>query len=129
MKRRESTFGTQVALWAKYNWDAEKNPAYFEYKVSRTTSLPFSEVSDKQKTNLKIKKFYHKFSDFDRMGTPFDAVLFCGKGYIVIQYWRPRNKEFFIIPVEKWVDEVENSQRKSLTEDRAREIGITCYLA
>jgi len=123
MKRREAKFGTKFALWAKYNWDAEKNPAYFEYKVSTTSSLPFSEVSEKQNNNLQIKKFYHKFSDFDRMGTPFDAVMFCGKGYIVIQYYKPRNKEFFIIPIDIFLLEKENSKRKSLTEERASEIG------
>lgn len=129
MKRRESEFSTKFGRWAKYNWDAEKNPAYFEYKVSRTSSLPFSEVSAKQNTNLQLKKFYHKFSDFDRMGTPFDAVFFCGKGYVVIQYYRPRNKEFFIIPIDTFLKEKEISDRKSLTEQRAKEIGSSFYLA
>jgi penicillin-binding protein-related factor A (putative recombinase) len=130
MQRRESTFATEFSKWQKYNWPADK-PAYWEFKVSRTKSLPFSEVSDKQKTNLQLKRLYHKFSDYDRMGTPFDAVSFAGKGYVVIQFWRPRNKEFFIIPVDKWVQEVDNSQsnKKSITEERAREIGQTCFLA
>lgn len=134
MKRRESEFTTKFARWAKYNWDAEKNPAYFEYKVSRTLSLPFGEVSDKQNTNLQLKRFYHKFSDFDRMGTPFDAVMFCGKGYVVIQYHRRGNKEFFIIKVEDFLKERERSltlekPRKSLTEERAREISGSFFLA
>lgn len=128
MKRREAEFATKVARWAMYNWNVETNPAYFEYKVSRTSSLPFSEVSDKQYINLKLKKFYHKFSDFDRMGTPLDAIFFCGKGYVVIQYYKPRNKEFFIIPIDIFIKEREESKRRSLTESRAREIGQVCFL-
>lgn len=128
MQRRESEFAVKFSHWAKANWNVKENPAYFEYKVSRTTSLPFSEVSEKQYNNLQINKFYFKFSDYDRMGTPFDAVFFCGVGYVVIQYYRPGNKEFFIIPVNTFIKERDSSNRKSLTEDRAREISGSYFL-
>lgn len=114
--------------WAFYKWD-DTIPAYFELKVSRGTSLPFDAVSMKQNNNLKVRKFVHKFSDFDRMGTPFDMVCFCGKGYVVIQYYRPRNKEFFIIPIDTFLKEKETSDRKSLTEERARELSGSYFLA
>lgn len=129
MIRREAQFATKFSHWAKANWPVETKPAYFEYKVSRTSSLPFSEVSEKQYFNLQIKKFYFKFSDYDRIGTPFDAVFFCGKGYVVIQYYRPRNKEFFIIPIDIFIKEKDSSKRKSLTEDRARELSGSYFLA
>ena len=127
MKRRESEFSTKFAKWAYYEWPDNDN-AYFELKVSRTSSLPFDAVSDKQNNNLYIRKFIHKFSDFDRMGTPFDMVCFCGKGYVVIQYYRPRNKEFFIIPIDIFLKEKETSDRKSLTEIRARELVSSSFL-
>lgn len=126
MKRRESDFQTRFNKWAYYKWP-DNLPAYFELKVARTHRLLFSAVSAKQNSNLKLRKFVHKFSDFDRMGTPFDAVCFCGKGYVVIQYYRPRNKEFFIIPVDIFLKEKETSKEMSLTEDRAREIGQQCF--
>lgn len=127
MKRRESEFSTKFSKWAYYEWP-DKDNAYFELKVSRTTSLPFSAVSDKQNSNLGIRKFVHKFSDYDRLGTPFDMVCFCGKGYVVIQYYRLRNKEFFIIPIDIFLKEKEFSDRKSLTEDRARELSTSYFL-
>jgi hypothetical protein len=127
MKRREAEFGTKFGKWAYHEWP-DKDNAYFELKVSLTDSLPFSAVSDKQVNNLGIKKFVHKFSDFDRMGTPFDMVCFCGKGYVVIQFYRPGNKEFFIIPRVTFLQEKEVSARKSLTETRARELGMVCML-
>ena len=129
MNRRESQFALKFSHWAKHNWPADLKPAYFEYKVARTSSLPFSEVSDKQYANLQIKKFYHKFSDFDRMGTPMDSIMFCGKGYVVIQYYRPRNKEFFILPIEIFLKEKDSLNRKSLTEERARELSGSYFLA
>lgn len=128
MIRREAQFATKFARWAKANWPVETKPAYFEYKVSLSSSLPFSEVSEKQYFNLQIKKFYFKFSDYDRMGTPLDAVMFCGQGYVVIQYYRPRNKEFFIIPIDIFIKEKETSERKSLLEDRARELSGSYFL-
>ena len=127
MKRRESEFQTKFSKWAYYRWP-DNSAAYFELKVSRTTSLPFSAVSDKQVDNLGIRKFVHKFSDMDRLGTPFDMVCFCGTGYVVIQYYRPANKEFFIIPINVFLKEKETSDRKSLTEERAREIGTAYFL-
>lgn len=129
MIKREAQFAVKFSHWAKANWPVETSPAYFEYKVSRTTSLPFSEVSEKQYNNLQIRRFYFKFSDYDRMGTPFDAVFFCGAGYVVIQYYRPGNKEFFIIPVNTLLLEKETSNRKSLTEERARELSGSYFLA
>ena len=128
MKRREAEFASKFSRWAKHYW-RDDDPAYFEYKVSLTKSLPFNSVSDKQYANLQIHKFYHKFSDFDRMGTPFDAVLFCGTGYVVFQYYEPRNKEFFIMKVQDFIKERDLSGRKSLTEDRARQVAMSYFLA
>lgn len=128
MKRRESEFATAASKWLKYYWDPVKNPAYFEYKVTHKGALAFNAVSEKQYFNLQLKKFYYKFSDYDRLGTPFDSVFFSGCGYVVVQYYRPRNKEFFIIPIDIFIQERDSSKRKSLTEERAREIGMSCML-
>ena len=121
MNRREAKFATEFSKWAKHNWPSDK-PAYFEYKVSITDSLLFSAISEKQYANLQIRKFYYKFSDFDRMGTPLDAVMFCGQGYIVIQFYKKGNKEFFMITIQDFIRFKESSKRKSITLDEARSI-------
>lgn len=123
MQRRESLFTTKFRKWVYHRW--EGGPAYFEIKSTTpdASSIAFSEVSDKQISNLQIRKFVHKFSDYDQLGTPFDMVCFSGQGYIVIYFWRKGNKEFFIIPISSWLTEQIISKRKSLTEDRARAIG------
>ncbi len=127
MIRREAEFSSKFKKWAYYMWP-DNQPAYFELKVSRSNSLPFNEVSEKQIDNLGVRKFTHKFSDFDRLGTPFDMVCFTGKGYVVIQYYKPGNKEFFIIPVTTFLKEREISPRKSLTESKARELSGSFFL-
>ena len=123
MQRLEAKFVTKHMKWMLHEWPDDMG-AYLEHKVARTNSLLFSAVSEKQRRNLNKKKFIHKFSDFDRLGTPLDAVCFCGKGYVVIQYHKPGNKEFFMIPIITFLLEEKTSVRKSLTEDRAREISI-----
>jgi len=130
MQRRESIFQTKFSKWAFHRWP-DDIPAYFELKASKENelSIPFNAVSEKQNTNLKVRKFTHKFSDFDRMGTPFDMVVFCGTGYVVLYYHRRANKEFFIIPIDTWLTEKETSKRKSLLESRAKEIGSTYLLS
>ena len=131
MKRRESEFQTRLNRWSKHFWKTlprdEFGSALVECKVSKTKSLAYSAVSDKQVRNLTLANegfFNHTFSDFDRMGTPADCVfLHESNAFVAIQFWRPRNKEFFLIPIQEWITEVETSDRKSLTECRARDIG------
>ncbi len=63
---------------------------------------------------------------------PFDSfVLSNVPAYIVIQYEaQSRNqKEFFMIDIDVWCNEKNVSVRRSLTLDRAREIGVTHNLS
>jgi len=122
MRRLEAEFSTKFGRWAKHFWPISR-PAYFEFKISQTESLLFSAISEKQYRNLQLEKFYFKFSDFDRMGTPFDGVCFSGEGLVVIQYNAPKNKEFVILPISVVIAERAISKRKSLTLSRAYQLG------
>ncbi len=125
MIKREAKFQTNFGRWVHYKWDKTRN-AHFELKVARNGSLPFSAVSDKQKGNLvrALKWFFHKYSDFSRFGTDFDCT-FVGpaESFVVVQYEKDTsNKEFFLCPIDVFKKEENTSERRSLTEDRAREI-------
>ncbi len=124
MIKREAEFQTKFGRWLKYMWPKDRS-SHFELKVARTGSLPFSAVSKKQKTNLKIaqKWFYHKYSDFSGFGTAFDCT-FVGPAdcYVVVQYLKPKNKEFFVCPIDSFLEEEQRGDRRSLTEERARAI-------
>lgn len=128
MLRLESKFTTLFGRWLRYKWPKNRT-AHFELKVARGNSLPFNAVSDKQKTNLKIaqKGFYYKYPDMDRLGTPFDCSLIGeAETFVVVQYDygenKPKNKEFFMCLIDVFLNEEKVSDRKSLTEDRAREL-------
>ena len=128
MQKREQTFTTKFQKWLKYEW-LDSN-AYFELKSSEPDqlSIPFSSVKEHQARNLKLKRIIHKFSDAFRTGTMFDIILCEGKGYVVLYFWRKGNKEFFIIPIDKWEIEQVISKRKSITEEKARQLSGSYFL-
>ena len=127
MKKREQEFTTKFQRWLKYRWVGTN--AYFEVKVAKSGSLPFSAVKDHQISNLQLPRVIHKFSDALQWGTLFDVILCDGKGFVVIYYHKPGNKEFFVIPVGDFITERDTSKRKSLTEFRARQISSPFFLA
>lgn len=123
MNRLESKFTSKFKRWVFYRWAGPT--AHFELKIARGKSLAFDAVSDKQKGNLRIaqKKFVHKYSDFDRMGTPFDMTVTVGaESYVVIQFDKPKNKEFYICPINVFLDmEKTSGKKKSAREELIRD--------
>lgn len=48
---------------------------------------------------------------------------------MVVSFYTRGTKKFYLIDIDAWMNEVETSKkRKSLTEERAAEIGLTCLL-
>jgi penicillin-binding protein-related factor A (putative recombinase) len=126
----EANFQTLFSRWAKYNID--KSMA-FELKLEKGKSLPFSAVMEHQLIALKLAKhgkLIHKIADGIAGGQkPFDCFTLAGvPAYVVIMFYRRAQKEFYMIDVDVFINEKETSDRKSLTDQRAKEIGITCLL-
>lgn len=74
----------------------------------------------------------YKIPDDSYDQKPFDCFFMAGAGANVVIRFRSKDrgqKEFFIIDVDAWKKERLSSERKSLTEERAREIGRTFFLA
>jgi len=100
----------------------------------------FTQVAEHQieaLTQAKQGNLYHKITDSPvswGMNTkmrftakkPFDCMnIYKAEAYIVIVYYKPRKKkEFIFIDVDDFIKEQENSDRKSLTEERAKLISI-----
>lgn len=126
---REKDFQTKFSLWLKYN---AKTSGAYELKITHEPSLPFSDVKPHQIQNLllaKHSKLIHKIADVGVLQKPFDCFVLMGvPAYVVVMFYVRGQKTFYMIDVDKWVEEVEKSNRKSLTEVRASEIGVTCYL-
>lgn len=57
---------------------------------------------------------------------PFDSFILSGSDAIIVVMFRCKErgqKEFVMIDIEAWLQERKTSERKSLTEERAKEIG------
>jgi hypothetical protein len=127
---RESIFQTEFLKWIKYQ--SKLKTAVFELKLTKGISLPFDAVLPHQLDSLlnaKHRKLGYKIPD-DSVGyKPFDSfVVSKVPAYIVVRFYKRGDKKFYMIDVDDWVLESEKSKRKSITEERAAEIGLTCLL-
>lgn len=111
----------------------EKSGVY-ELKISKGNSLPFDSVKEHQIKGLMEaeKGLFHKISDSPIFAgskmrftkpKPFDCLFIFATSYVVILFYKPRKpKNVYLIKIRKFITEKENSNRKSLTEERVREI-------
>lgn len=109
----------------------------YELKIAKGTSIPFSDLKEHQVEALlkaQHENLYHKITDQpwikDRPYTftakkPFDCFsLVKVNAFVIIWFYKPRQRRVFVkIPIDSFVNESKISERKSLTEIRAREIG------
>ncbi len=127
---RESKFTTELQRYLRANKQLLPRAYAWEVKVAtEDNALPFDAVKDHQIHALEIAKwhcFVYKISDIDggMVQKPCDGVTISGAGLFIFHWQRKGNKEFFIIDVDAFINEKETSKRKSLTEDRAREIAL-----
>lgn len=123
---KEADFQTKFSRWARHFLT---QTAVWELKLARGP-LPFSAVKEHQERALLLASqtcIHYKIPDVGMAQKPFDGMTICkSPAYVVIQYEKRGNKEFFLIPIDVWVKEKYQSVRRSLTEERCREIGLAC---
>lgn len=128
---KEKDFQTDFNKWLKHVY---RQSGAFELKVSPTDSLPFEAVKEHQENALFLSEhgsIVYKIPDDSMQQKPFDCFQLVGvPGHVVVMFNSKERgqKEFFMIPVQDWLQEKQNSVRRSLTVDRAREIGTVCHL-
>ena len=110
--------------------------AVYELKICKSNAMPFNQVKEHQIVALQQAKngnLYHKIADqtFGRAGQfghtlkkPFDCMnIYKAEAYVVICYYKLRQKkEFLLIDIDDFIREKNYSDRKSLTEKRAKEL-------
>jgi len=82
-----------------------------------------SDSFEKERRNLAIcgSHFITKFSDLAG-GTPFDGVSISeSPGYIFVQFYSPRNKEFFVIEISEIEKDI-SAGSKYLDEEKSNKI-------
>ena len=129
MSYSEATFTTNFLKWlAREKVDGT---AVFELKLAKGKSLPFSAIKDHQLRNLKLaqKMLVYKIPDAGYDQKPFDCFQICkAEAFIVVIFYKKGQREFIVIPIDTWIHEMRASARKSLTKERAEEIGLICKL-
>ena len=123
---KEKDFQTIFNKWVRHN---HTGSSAFELKVTPSAALPFDHVQTHQEAALsaaKHSKFIFKIPDAGWQN-PFDSFILSGaSAFIVVMFHSKERgqKEFVMIDIDAWLTERENSTRKSLTEERAKEIGL-----
>lgn len=125
---KERDFQTMFTRYIRENPPEET--CAFELKIVKKGAMPFNAVAEHQVEALIRarcdKGSYHKLSDMSREKKPYDCFYIRdARAYVVIWWYKPRQpKEMIWVPVEKFIGEMQSCKRKSLTEERAKEIGI-----
>ena len=107
----------------------------YELKLCKGKALPFNAVAEHQVDGLlqAQRGLYHRIADSPFGGNmkftqkkPFDCLFIKTEcAYVAVLYYVPRKKKFLhLIKIEDFIYEKETSDRKSLTEEVAREIAI-----
>ncbi len=116
---------TTFLKWAK----ARMNHSFaFEAKICKGPSLPFDSVKEHQANSLyRVKHGYFNFKipDVGYDQKPFDGFqMVMQPAYVVIFWYQKRgDKRMTLIDIDQWMEEIQNSERKSLTYERSCEIG------
>lgn len=126
---RERDFQTEFIKWLKYRH--YKTGAY-ELKLTKEKSLPFKALAPHQRDALYHAKHGHvayKIPDDSIGQKPFDCFMLVQvPAYVVVMFYERGQRQFYMIDISNWVAEEEQSTRKSLTPERAAQIGTTCVL-
>jgi len=108
-------------VWNQYVRQ-KKIYGYFELKQTETESIPFTDVKPHQLSGLEASEnngFCWKLSDADFREKPFDSFFALpAPSYVVIKF----PDAFYMIRTFLFIKEMKESNRKSLTVDRAKEI-------
>jgi hypothetical protein len=132
MSYKEADFQRDFRKYAK-NCMPEQSFVY-ELKVSKKSYLNFGRLEEHQKYALRAASegiAHYKIPDEGISQKPFDGFQVTGvDAYVGIMYEVDvQHKEFYLIPIKKFLEAKEEVERKSLTRDKAGQIGERHELA
>lgn len=130
---KEANMQSLFKMWLGCNMP--KVTTVYELKIEKGKAMLFNRVADHQIVGLRQAKYaglYYKLPDTLAMGAgmrfnikkPFDTMVITkAEAYLVVMFYEPKkNKTCYFIDVDDFIKEKAESPRKSLTEERAREI-------
>jgi len=125
MAYQEKDFQSEHNKWLKYNF---KGSGAFELKITKGPSIAFKMLKEHQLHSLWAVKHGSLVFKIPDLGfqNPYDSFKMSGlPAFVVVLFYKGpgKKREFVMIDVDMWAREEKKSMRKSLTEERAREIG------
>lgn len=120
--KREAKFNSEFRKWLK---ESPLLSSAIELKQTTTNSLPFSALAPHQEMALLASKHNSLMFKLIDAGyqNPFDMFFLVKSGaWVVIKY----PEGFYVVDIDDFIKERESSDRKSLTEERAKEIATFC---
>jgi len=132
MSYQEKDFQSSFRRYAK-NRMSERTFVY-ELKVTKGDYINFSRLEDHQEYALRASSggiAHHKLPDEGISQKPYDGFQVTGvPAFVGVLFNKEeQQKEFFLIPISDWRAAREEVDRKSLTRDKAAEIGERHELA
>ena len=122
---KEKDFQSKFNRWLELCWNADVS-ARFELKfidLSKKKRLNFkSDIKEHQIRSLSAHRHIFKIPDCGYQN-PYDCYHISGRGYLVVQFWKPREKNFYIIDIRE-IKRLIKSGVKSINEDDCHKIGI-----
>lgn len=118
------------AITKYYTLHATNNIAW-EAKFTQTGRIPFSCLAPHQEEKLleAERVLGGKIADVGVLKKPFDGwVLFHATSLFIAIYYVPRETEVYEIPIRVFLNEKYTSKEKSMTRQRAMELGKRIYL-
>ena len=120
---KERNFYSQITRYYLANATAS---IAWEAKMTRTSRLPFSCLAPHQEQALlQAERVYgEKIADTGILKKGFDGfILYKATSLLIAVYYSPRHTEIYEIPIRAFLREKYEGSEKSLSKDRAGEIG------
>lgn len=122
---RESSYYKDIGKYYESKKE-EQTTIVWEVKFTRGNTFLFNKLPKHQEEWLlrAERKASWKIPDVGAMQKPFDGMTFIkAKAMFVIVYYRKGKTEIYDMPIRVFLKEKYESGQKSLTIERAREIG------
>lgn len=119
----ERDFVTDFNRWLRVIF---RRTGAFELKATKMAHIAFDAVKSHQRDALFHAKrggLAYKIPDDAYAQKPFDCVSLVGVPAYVVIMFNAKSPHFYLIDIDVFLDEEQKSERKSLTERRAAEIG------
>lgn len=121
---RESSYYADIGKY--YLKNPPPTTTTWEAKFTRTKYINFKCLAPHQEERLlqSERVFNYKIADSGVLQKPFDGACFVGARPVFIAiYYEPRNERVYEIPIRAFLKEKYESGKKSLSLERASEIG------